>query len=1263
MGENWAEGEAGRRLAEASLDAVREPLFRIGPDGRFGFVNEAACRSLGYSREELSTMSVSDIDVDFPPMEFPAHWAEVRRAGVLDVEGRHRRKDGSEFPVSLNVRHMKFEGEDFALVSARDISAEKDLQLALMQSETRLRSARRYAGVGFAEWAPGGGEIVWDEETYRIFGYEPHSIKPSYDLVLKHIFPEDRQQFESAENTLLESTELGLEVEYRIEPANGGMRHIREDIAVSRDGTGKVVYATCVVIDVTKSKHAEAELRESQARLVEAQRMARMGEWYLDLVDMRLTYSDQVYELLGVTRENFEASPHGFESLVHPDDREQFHRDIREREAVPESLSYDHRIIRPDGKILYVEQRNEPILDGDGKVIARRGTIQDITEFKKVTLALQEREAALAQAQSISHVGSWFRDMRTGELTYSDEMFCILGIEKDKFSVSTPSFVAMVHPDDRHKLNMAAQHDPANRDEFIYEHRIVQPDGAVRYMDHHSRPVFDSLGTVIGRRGTMQDITERKEMELALGLAQLSLDSAHESIMRCSADGHILYVNPAACRALGYSEEELLELSVPVIADTPPEELQEQWRELRELGSITAERNHRRKDGSLFPVSATITHVQHGDTEFSFVSVRDLSAQKEAELEIQELERRFSQARQNSGFGTWEFQAGTDKYLWSDETYAIVGLELGSAVPNRAQYLTMIHPDDRERTKRLREEMRLRGGEHVVEYRFTRPDGEQRYLEEHGAVTKDAEGQILYITGTLHDITEKKLAEEQLREAEYRLAIARRHARIGTWEWNIETDSGVWSDEVYSIFGHEPGSFAPNYEMFINRVHPADVKFVRAAEQDAMERKGEYEAEYRVITPDGETRYVHDYGVITRRDESGKAIYMTGVVQDISERKRADQALAENERLYRSILDNMADAFYRTNLEGRLVMASRSAEALSGYPLDELIGMPLAKLYRDPEERDRFLALLASSEEGVTGYEAEMKQKDGSFVWVSTNAHYWRDGDGTILGVEGTSRDITSAREVAEQLRQAQKMEAVGQLTGGIAHDFNNLLTVVMGNLEMVAESLKNGSSQQDKVLRSYAAAERGANLTHRLLAFSRKQTLLPTIIDLNQVADSLRDMLRVTLSDAVELSILPAESLWSCRADRTQLENAILNLAINSRDAMPSGGELVIAMENVTLDDAQVEAHKDFQAGDYVMFSVSDTGFGIPPDAIDHVFEPFFSTKDVGAGSGLGLSMIYGFARQSGGHVTIESEVGKGTTVKHYLPRWAPEPSDQLSA
>ena len=576
MLENWAEGEAALRLAEASLDAAPEPLFRVEQDGRFSFVNVSACRSLGYSREELLSLTLSDINVDIPLAKLTPLWADLREAGTVDAEGRHRRKDGNSFPVALRIRHLELEGAELATISARDISAEKEVEQNLAQSEARSRAARRHAGVGFVEWAPGHGGLIWDDDTYRIFGYEPGSNDPTFDLVLEHIVPEDRKAFEEAERRVFEDFDSGYEVEYTIICARGVRHQIREEITVTRDFEASVIYATGFVIDVTKTKQAELDLRESEARLIEAQRMAQMGEWYLDLALGRLTYSDQVYELLGVTREEFQASPKCFEEFVHPEDREKFRRDIREREAVPEILSYDHRIVRPDGQIRYVEQRNEPILDEDGKVIARRGTIQDITEFKKITLALRERETELAQAQAITNVGSWHHSMSTDELSYSDEMFRILGLEKADFTVSTESFLAAVHPDDRDNVDVAAQRDPVRRGDLHFEHRIVRPDGAIRFVDHHSRPVFYSLGTVVARRGTMQDITERKEMEIALGLAQYSLDSAHDAIMRCGVDGSILYANPAACLALGYSEEELLGLSVPMITDLSPEELQDQ---------------------------------------------------------------------------------------------------------------------------------------------------------------------------------------------------------------------------------------------------------------------------------------------------------------------------------------------------------------------------------------------------------------------------------------------------------------------------------------------------------------------------------------------------------------------------------------------------------------------------------------------------------------------------------------------------------------
>ena len=436
------------QLAQASLDAAREPLFRVRADGRFDFVNDAACRSLGYSRDELSALTLSDIDVDFPPQKLAGFWVALRDAGALDVEGRHRHKDGGVIPVALNIRLLELDGEDFALVSARDISAEKEARRVLGQSEARLRSARRHAGIGYAEGAFESGDLVWDEDTFRIFGYEPGSITPTSDLVSQHIVPEDRQAFEAAKRHYLEGTDSGYKFEYRIVAADGERRHIREEIAITRDDNDEVLFTTALVHDITKAKLAEASLRESEARLREAQRLARMGEWHRDLVNNRLTYSDQIFEILGVTRKNFTPSPEALTELIHPDDRDYFLNFANNRTYEPEPFSYSHRIVRPDGGVIHVEQRSTPILDDAGIVIARRGTMQDITPLKQTTLALQESEAEFSQAQAIAHVGSWYRDLVKGELTYSDEMFRILGVEREGFAVLPESFMAMVHPDD-----------------------------------------------------------------------------------------------------------------------------------------------------------------------------------------------------------------------------------------------------------------------------------------------------------------------------------------------------------------------------------------------------------------------------------------------------------------------------------------------------------------------------------------------------------------------------------------------------------------------------------------------------------------------------------------------------------------------------------------------------------------------------------------------------------------------------------------------
>jgi signal transduction histidine kinase len=262
------------------------------------------------------------------------------------------------------------------------------------------------------------------------------------------------------------------------------------------------------------------------------------------------------------------------------------------------------------------------------------------------------------------------------------------------------------------------------------------------------------------------------------------------------------------------------------------------------------------------------------------------------------------------------------------------------------------------------------------------------------------------------------------------------------------------------------------------------------------------------------------------------------------------------------------------------------------------------------------------------------------------------DDAGRIHHATGAIQDVTERRQVEEQLRQSQKIEAVGRLTGGIAHDFNNLLTVVIGSLDLAMDRVQDDTKTM--VENALRAAERGAALVRQLLAFSRKQTLMPEALDLNRLAGGMRDLLRRTLGADIEIEMRLHASLWPAVADKGQVESALLNLALNARDAMPSGGRLTIETDNASLDENYASRNNEAIPGDYVMLAVADTGSGMAPDVVGRAVEPFFTTKEVGKGSGLGLSMIYGFVKQSGGHLKICSELGRGTTVRLYLPRGA---------
>jgi PAS domain S-box-containing protein len=393
---------------------------------------------------------------------------------------------------------------------------------------------------------------------------------------------------------------------------------------------------------------------------------------------------------------------------------------------------------------------------------------------------------------------------------------------------------------------------------------------------------------------------------------------------------------------------------------------------------------------------------------------------------------------------------------------------------------------------------------------------------------------------------------------------------------------------------------------------------------------------------------------------------IAALTRELAQARGSQRELQSRSAQFAVLVQSIKDyAIYMVDKQGRVVSWNSGAERIKGYTADEIRGQHFSRFYTESDRKSGLpaQALRQAVAEGKFEEEGWRVRKDGSQFWASIVIDPIRDGNGTLIGFAKVTRDITERRQAQDLLDQArermvqlQKMEAVGQLTGGVAHDFNNLLMVIIGNLEVAQRNTdaEKGSAARSKraIDSAMRGAQRAAMLTQRLLAFSRRQPLAPKPIDLNKFVVGEVEFLQRTLGETIQVEAVGGAGLWKVAADVNQLQAALLNLAVNARDAMPQGGKLTIETGNAFLDEDYCRANPEVQRGQYVLIGVTDNGAGMTQEVMNRAFEPFFSTKAVGQGTGLGLSQVYGFIKQSGGHIKIYSEPGEGTTVKIYLPR-----------
>ncbi len=492
-------------------------------------------------------------------------------------------------------------------------------------------------------------------------------------------------------------------------------------------------------------------------------------------------------------------------------------------------------------------------------------------------------------------------------------------------------------------------------------------------------------------------------------------------------------------------------------------------------------------------------------------------------------------------------------------------------------------------------------------------------------------------------------------------------AHLGAWQTEIRslTDAAqnvtTWSDEVYRIFGYAPKSVPVTDDLYFSHVLVEDHPAVRDAMRRALDGDGVYRSEHRIRRTDGAVRIVEAVGEL-ERDTEGKPSRLIGSLVDVTDRRRIEEALSGREggsALVAQIVEHSHDAIISSTLDMVITTWNRAAERLFGWKAGEAIGRPLRMLV--PTERDddvevHFATVRTGKSAGT--FETVRQRRDGSLIDVEVSLSPIMDHAGTVLGAAAVIRDITGQRRMAAQLQHAQRLESIGRLAAGVAHDFNNLLMAITGYTELVRMELPDDAPAQEDLQAILASAERGARLTRQLLAFGRRQVLHPACLDMNAVLRDMEGVLRPLAGGEVTLELRLAEGEATVWADRAQLEQVVVNLVANARDAMPHGGLVTITTSCTAVGNGGPTLAPSVEPGTYVCLAVGDTGIGMDADVQARLFEPFFTTKPRGTSTGMALAATYGIVKQSGGFITVESERDRGSTLRVFLPFYS-QPAD----
>ena len=1000
----------------------------------------------------------------------------------------------------------------------------------------------------------------------------------------------------------------------------------------------------------TERGRAEESMREQLALLASAQRMARMGSWRLDLLTGRLSWSEGTCELFGVAASNLQATFEYFLGFVLPEDRPAFERVF----ASGAGSEAEYRIRRPDGAVRWMIGRGNVERDGSGAAVARIGIVMDVTEQRLAREQLDQTVYMLRIAGKAARLGGWTIELPERKLTWSDEN-CAIHDVPPGYRPTLEEGIGYFPPEYRDEV---IRHVSAcERDGTPYEFEVekITAKGRRIWVRCVGEAVRGADGRIVRLQGAIQDISERKSADEVL--------RRRDALLRIA--GRVAQIGGWAIdlpdQRVTWSEQvfDILELDR---GHAPPLEQVLAFHPEPGRGALMAALQGCSRHGLPFDLEVEAVTARGrriwlrvcGEAERDADgairrvqgAIQDTSRQKAAEDEIRSLGVRLTATLESitDGFFTldrdWRFtyvNAAAERILECSR-----GELLGRNVWTRFKE-TVGTPFEQHYRRALADNT-------TSSFEAFYPQLEKWFA---ARVYPSPDGLAVYF----QDVTELRRSREAVLESERELRALAESMPQMVWMsrpdgWNNYSNQR-WVEYTGLSVEESCG------DGWMRAVHPDDRPALEHSWRAATTGRwvGDYNLECRLRQADDGYRWMIVRG-LPYRDQAGKITKWMGTFTDIHDLKQSMEAIRVSEERFRLLAIGTHDAIWDWDMGTNALWWNAGFETLFGYRRDEVeASIDSWSRAIHPDEREATLAAVReaiASGADVWAGNYRFRRRDGSYARVSGRSYVIRGAGGRAIRMVGSIADITDRLALEEQLRQGQRLDSIGRLTGGVAHDFNNLLTVIMGNAELLTEQLAGHAKLAPLADMVVNAAERGAELTRHLLAFARKQALEPQAVDVNLLVTDMVPLLQRTLGAHVEILVEPAVGLWRALVDPAQLDNALLNLCVNARDAMRQGGVLTIATANRALAQDYVRQHPGLQPGEYVMLCVSDTGTGIAPEHMGRLFEPFFTTKEQGKGTGLGLAMVYGFVKQSGGHIDIVSEPGRGTSIKLFLPRTA---------